>query len=272
MELKLTRPIIIFDVESTGLNITKDRIIELSYIKVFPDGHEQEHTYRFNPDMPIPEQAIAVHHITDDDVRDCPRFKDVAPELAALFSGCDIAGFNSNHFDIPILAQEMANANVEFNIKDCRFVDVQTIYHKKEKRDLAAACKFYCGVEMENHHAAAADTRTTLNVLKAQLDRYPDLENDIDFLSRYSSYSRNVDLAGRVVLNEEGKPTINFGKYKGQLLDEVLEKDFGYAGWVLSSDFAEDTKRVFREAKQRVDEKRRMDVKIEGLKEKFNAK
>lgn len=267
MELNLSRPIIIFDVESTGLNITKDRIIELSYIKVFPDGHEQEHTYRFNPGMPIPEQAIAVHHITDDDLRDCPSFSEIAPELAQLFSGCDIAGFNSNHFDIPILAQEMANAGVEFDLKNCRFVDVQTIFHKKEKRDLAAACKFYCGVEMENHHSASADTRTTLNVLKAQLDRYPDLENNIDFLSRYSSFSRNVDLAGRVVLNDDGKPAINFGKYKGQMLDDVLERDPGYAGWVMNSDFPEDTKRVFREAKQRIDEKR----KLEALKEKFNG-
>lgn len=272
MELNLSRPIIIFDVESTGLNITKDRIIELSYIKVFPDGHEQEHTYRFNPGMPIPQQSIAVHHITDDDVRDCPRFEQMAAELAQLFEGCDIAGFNSNHFDIPILAQEMANAGVEFDVKKCRFVDVQTIYHKKEKRDLAAACKFYCGVDMENHHESMADTRTTLNVLKAQLDRYPDLENDVDFLSKYSSYSRNVDLAGRVVLNDNGQPTINFGKYKGQLLDEVLERDWGYAGWVMNSDFPEDTKQVFREAKQRADEKRKMSNKIEDLKNKFNVK
>lgn len=272
MELNLSRPIIIFDVESTGLNITKDRIIELSYIKVFPDGHEQEHTYRFNPGMPIPQQSIAVHHITDDDVRDCPRFEQMAAELAQLFEGCDIAGFNSNHFDIPILAQEMANAGVEFDVKKCRFVDVQTIYHKKEKRDLAAACKFYCGVDMENHHESMADTRTTLNVLKAQLDRYPDLENDVDFLSKYSSYSRNVDLAGRVVLNDNGQPTINFGKYKGQLLDEVLERDWGYAGWVMNSDFPEDTKQVFREAKQRADEKRKMNNKIEDLKNKFNVK
>lgn len=272
MELNLSRPIIIFDVESTGLNITKDRIIELSYIKVFPDGHEQEHTYRFNPGIPIPQQSIAVHHITDDDVRDCPRFEQMAAELAQLFEGCDIAGFNSNHFDIPILAQEMANAGVEFDVKKCRFVDVQTIYHKKEKRDLAAACKFYCGVDMENHHESMADTRTTLNVLKAQLDRYPDLENDVDFLSKYSSYSRNVDLAGRVILNDNGQPTINFGKYKGQLLDEVLERDWGYAGWVMNSDFPEDTKQVFREAKQRADEKRKMSNKIEDLKNKFNVK
>ena len=265
MDLHLTRPLIIFDVESTGLNITKDRIIELSYIKVFPDGHEQENTYRFNPGMPIPEQSIAVHHITDADVRDCPTFAEKAAEIATLFDGSDIAGFNSNHFDIPLLAQEMANAKVPFDVKSCKFVDVQTIYHKKEKRDLAAACLFYCGVEMENHHASMADTRTTLNVLKAQLDRYPDLENDVDFLSRYSSYTRNVDLAGRVVLNDDGKPTVNFGKYKGQVLDDVLEKDSGYAGWVMSSDFPEDTKQVFRDAKQRVEEKR----KLEALKEKY---
>lgn len=270
MELHLSRPLIFFDVESTGLNIIKDRIIELSYIKVYPDGHEEERSFRFNPGMPIPEQSIAVHHITDDDVRDCPTFQQVAPELAQIFQDCDIAGFNSNNFDIPILAQEMSNARVPFDIRKCRFVDVQTIYHKKEKRDLAAACKFYCGVDMENHHESMADTRTTLNVLKAQLDRYPDLENDVDFLSKYSSFSRNVDLAGRVVLNENGVAVINFGKYKGQPLDEVLERDLGYASWVMNSDFAEDTKQVFREAKRRVDEKRKLNHKIEDLKLKFN--
>lgn len=268
MELNLTRPLVVFDVESTGLNITKDRIIELSYVKVFPDGHEEENTFRFNPGMPIPASSIAVHHITDADVAACPSFAQMAPEIARIFDGCDIAGFNSNHFDIPLLAEEMANAKVPFDVKACRFIDVQTIFHKKEKRDLEAACRFYCGVEMENHHNAMADARTTLNVLKAQLDRYPDLENDVDALSKYSSHSRNVDLAGRVVLNDNGQPIINFGKYKGQLLDEVLLRDNGYAGWVLNSDFADDTKRVFAEAKQRADEKRR----LEALKNKFNNK
>ncbi len=266
MELKLTRPLIVFDVESTGLNITRDRIIELSYVKVYPDGHESSHTYRINPGMPIPAASIAVHHITDADVAHCPTFAQLAQEIASVFEGCDIAGFNSNNFDIPLLAQEMAKAGVEFDIKQCRFVDVQTIYHKREKRDLAAACRFYCGVEMENHHNAMADARTTLNVLKAQLDRYPDLENDIGKLSAYSSHTRNVDLAGRVVLNDKGQPTINFGKYRGQLLDDVLANDPGYAGWVMNSDFADDTKRVFAEAKQRVNEQRRLNA----LKEKFN--
>ena len=160
MELNLTRPLVVFDVESTGLNITKDRIIELSYVKVFPDGHEEENTFRFNPGMPIPAASIAVHHITDADVAACPSFAQMAPEIARIFDGCDIAGFNSNHFDIPLLAEEMANAKVPFDVKACRFIDVQTIFHKKEKRDLEAACRFYCGVEMENHHNAMADART----------------------------------------------------------------------------------------------------------------
>ena len=268
MELNLQRPLVVFDVESTGLNITKDRIIELSYIKVFPDGHEESHTYRINPGMPIPKESMAIHHITDADVAGCPVFSELAPEIARLFENSDIAGFNSNHFDIPILAQEMANAGVPFDVKRCRFIDVQTIYHKKEKRDLAAASRFYCGVEMENHHNAMSDARTTLNVLKAQLDHYDDLENDVAALSTYSSHTRNVDLAGRVVLNDDGKPVINFGKYRNELLDEVLERDPGYAGWVMKSDFPEDTKRVFAEANRRVIEKR----KLEALKEHFNAK
>ena len=196
MQLNLKRPIIFFDLETTGLNITKDRIVEISVIKVYPDGHEEEKTRRLNPEMPIPEQASAVHGIHDEDVKDCPTFKQVSKSLAQMFEGCDIGGFNSNRFDIPLLAQEFFNAGIKFDFNKCKFIDVQTIFHKMEPRNLIAAYKFYCDKNLEDAHSACADTRATYEVLKAQLDRYSDdLQNDVEFLSNYSSQNRNVDLA-----------------------------------------------------------------------------
>lgn len=248
MQLNLKRPIIFFDLETTGLNITQDRIVEISVIKVFPDGHEEEKTRRLNPEMHIPEQATAVHGITDDDVKDCPTFKQVSKSLAQMFEGCDIGGFNSNRFDIPVLSQEFFNAGIKFDFNKCRFVDVQTIYHKKEPRNLIAAYKFYCGKDLKDAHSACADTRATLEVLKAQLDRYEgDLQNDIDFLSSYSSQNRNVDLAGRIIRNEEGVVVFNFGQHKGKSVEEVLTKTPQYLDWIMGRDFAEDTKNVLQE-------------------------
>ena len=249
MELNLKRPLVVFDLESTGLNITEDRIIELSYVKVFPDGHEESKTYRFNPGKVIPQQAIDVHHITNEMLVGEPTFKERAHDIANVFEGSDIAGFNSNHFDIPLLAQEMSKAGVPFDPSQHKFIDVQTIYHKREKRDLEAACIFYCGHPMENHHSAADDAKTTLEVLKAQLDHYADadepLRNDVDFLSEYSTHNRNVDLAGRIILNEKKQPVFNFGKHKGKTVEEVFTKlDFGYYDWMMKSDFAENTKQV----------------------------
>ena len=249
MELNLKRPLVVFDLESTGLNITEDRIIELSYVKVFPDGHEESKTYRFNPEKVIPQQAIDVHHITNEMLVGEPTFKERAHDIARVFEGCDIAGFNSNHFDIPLLAQEMSKAGVEFDPSQHKFIDVQTIYHKREKRDLEAACIFYCGHPMENHHSAADDAKTTLEVLKAQLDRYADdaepLLNDVEYLSQYSSHNRNVDLTGRIIYNEQKQPVFNFGKHKGKTVEEVLTKlDFGYYDWMMKSDFPENTKQV----------------------------
>ena len=250
MKLNLRNPIIFFDVESTGLNITSDRIIEIAYIKVWPNGNEESRTLRINPEMHIPEQSTAVHHITDDDVKDCPTFKQVARELGHVFEGCDIAGFNSNHFDVPILAEEMARAGVDFDVTRRKFIDVQTIYHRMERRDLAAAYKFYCGREMDNHHAALADTQATYEVLKAQLDRYPDvLQNDVEELAKISSYSRNVDLAGRFVYDDDGHEVFNFGKYKGQRVEDVLKRDTGYYGWMLNGDFTLNTKQALTRLK-----------------------
>lgn len=249
MELNLKRPLVVFDLESTGLNITEDRIIELSYVKVYPDGHEESKTYRFNPEKVIPQQAIDVHHITNEMLEGEPTFKERAHDIARVFEGCDIAGFNSNHFDIPLLAQEMSKAGVPFDPTQHKFIDVQTIYHKREKRDLEAACIFYCGHPMDNHHSASDDAKTTLEVLKAQLDRYADdaepLQNDVDYLSEYSTHNRNVDLAGRIIYNEQKQPVFNFGKHKGKTVEDVFTKlDFGYYDWMMKSDFPENTKQV----------------------------
>lgn len=250
MKLKLTRPIVFFDIEATGLNIAQDRIVELCYIKVFPNGNEASETLRFNPGIHISAEASEVNGIKDEDVADCPPFKEKAKELAAVFQGCDMAGYNSNHFDIPLLVEEFIRAGVDFDPAKCRFVDVQNIYHKMEKRTLSAAYKFYCGKDLEDAHTALADTRATYEVLQGQLDRYPDtLKNDVAFLSEFSRRHRNVDLAGRIVLDEQGEPVINFGKYKGRPVKEVLQRDQGYFAWIMQGDFPQNTKQAFMRIK-----------------------
>ena len=244
MELQLKRPLVFFDIESTGLSPEKDRIVEISLIKVYPDGHEEVRTRRLNPECHIPEESTAVHGITDDDVRDCPTFRQVAKSLASMIQGCDIAGYNSNRFDVPLLGEEFLRADVEVNFSRCRFIDVQTIFHKMERRTLEAAYKFYCDKDLTEAHSAEADTRATLEVLKAQLDRYPeDLQNDVEFLSSFTMQQRNLDLAGRFVYNEKDEVVINFGKHKGVPVAEVLKKEPGYYDWVMKADFSEDTKR-----------------------------
>ncbi len=244
MELNLKSPIIFFDVETTGLNITTDKIVEISYIKVFPNGNEESKTIRLNPEKHISEQSTAIHHITDDDVKDKPTFKMVAKELAKTFEGCDVAGFNSNRFDIPLLEEEFINAGIDIDLARRRFVDVQTIFHKMEQRNLVAAYKFYCGKNLEDAHSADADTRATYEVLKAQLDRYPSLQNDVQFLSDFSTQNKNVDLAGRIIYNDNNEEVFNFGKYKGQAVTEVLKRDSGYYGWMMRGDFPQNTKKV----------------------------
>ena len=251
MELKLKKPIIFFDLETTGLNITQDRIIEMSIIKIMPNGEEIERTLRFNPEMPIPAETTAVHHISDEDVANCRTFKMVAKELAKSFEGCDIAGFNSSRFDIPMLDQEFQRAGVKFDFTKPRFIDVQTIFHKKEQRNLVAAYKFYCDKDLTEAHSASADTRATYEVLKAQLDRYEDLPNDMEALAEFSCQNRNVDLAGRIIYNDQKQEVINFGKYKGRLVSEVLAQDPGYYGWIMQGDFPQNTKDVFTNIKLR---------------------
>ncbi|MGM9802712.1 MAG: exonuclease domain-containing protein [Muribaculaceae bacterium] len=244
MELNLKKPLVFFDLETTGVNYSHDKIVELSYVKVMPNGTKEENTYRFNPEMHIPEQATAVHHITDADVADCPTFRMRAKEIFKVFEGSDIAGYNSNRFDVPMLIEEFLRAGVNFDYTRCRFIDVQTIFHKMEQRTLVAAYKFYCNKDLEAAHSANADTMATYEVLKAQLDRYENLQNDVDFLAEFSAQNKNVDLAGRFVYDENRVPVFNFGKYKGQPVIKVLERDSGYYGWMMQGDFPQDTKNV----------------------------
>ncbi len=251
MQLNLKNPLIFFDLETTGIDIVKDRIVELSYVKVMPNGEETVKTYRINPEMPIPPESTAIHGITDEDVKDCPTFKAIAKTLAAQIEGCDLAGYNSNRFDIPLLAEEFLRADVDINLNKRRFIDVQTIFHKMEQRTLSAAYKFYCDKNLENAHTAEADAMATYEVLKAQLDRYPELTNDVTFLSQFSAYSKNVDFAGRMIYNSKGEEVINFGKYKGRLVEEVLQSDPGYYAWVMGADFPLNTKKMFTEIKLR---------------------
>ena len=251
MELNLKKPIIFFDLETTGTDISKDRIVEICYIKVLPDGREVEYSKRVNPGMHIPESASAVHGIYDDDVKDCPAFKEIAREIAAEFEGCDIAGFNSNRFDLPLLAEEFLRAQVDIDLSRMRAIDVQVLYHKREPRTLSAAYKFYCGSELENAHSALADTRATYEVLKAQLSHYSDMENDMEALSKESSFNNSVDFAGRIVYDENGCEVFNFGKYKGMSVEAVLVRDPGYYGWMMNGDFTLNTKQVLTRIKLR---------------------
>lgn len=245
MKLNLKNPIVFFDLETTGTNINSDRIVEICYLKVYPNGNEESKTMRINPEMHIPEASTAIHGIHDEDVADCPRFKDVAASIARDIEGCDLGGFNSNRFDIPVLAEEFLRAGVDIDLNRRKFVDVQVIYHKLEQRTLSAAYKFYCHKNLEDAHTAEADTRATYEVLQAQLDRYPDvLKNDISFLADYSSFNRNVDFAGRMVYDDKGVEVFNFGKYKGVPVAEVLRKDPGYYSWILQGDFTLNTKQM----------------------------
>lgn len=251
MELNLKNPIIFFDLETTGVNINTDRIVELSYIKVYPNGKEEVKTIRVNPEMSIPKEASEVHGIYDKDVENCPTFKEISKNLAKDFEGCDLAGFNSNRFDIPLLAEEFLRAESDIDISKRKFIDVQVIFHKMEQRTLSAAYKFYCDKELQDAHSAEADTRATYEVFKAQLDRYPQLKNDVSFLSEFSSFTKNVDFAGRIVYNDKGVEVFNFGKYKGESVAEVLKKDVGYYGWIMNGDFTLNTKSVLTKIRLR---------------------
>ena len=251
MKLHLKNPLVFFDLETTGTNIVSDRVVEISYLKIATNGEEEGKTRRINPEMPIPPQSTAIHGITDDDVKTAPTFKMIAKSLATQIEGCDLAGYNSNRFDIPLLAEEFLRADVDIDLMRRKFIDVQNIFHKKEQRTLAAAYKFYCEKELENAHTAEADTQATYEILQAQLDRYPDLTNDVAFLSEYSSYNNYADFAGRIIYNEKKQEVFNFGKYKGRLVEDVFQEDPGYYGWILQGDFALHTKKVLTAIKLR---------------------
>lgn len=251
MELKLKNPLIFFDLETTGIDISNDRIVELSYLKIDVQGNKKSKTFLINPGIPIPAQSTEIHGITDDDVKDAPLFSSIAKNLAKEIESCDLAGYNSNKFDIPLLAEEFLRAGVDIDLKRKKLVDVQVIFHKMEQRTLAAAYKFYCGKDLINAHSSEADTHATYEILKAQLDRYPELENDIETLANFSSYNRNVDFAGRIIYDEQDKELFNFGKYKGQLVEDVLKKDPSYYSWMQNSDFPLYTKKVLTAIKLR---------------------
>jgi len=251
MKLNIKNPIAFFDLETTGIQVAKDRIVEISIVKVMPNGEEEIKTIRVNPEMPIPAQSSAIHGIFDEDVKDAPTFKEVAKNLAKFLEGCDLAGYNSNRFDIPLLAEEFLRVDVDLDMRKRKLIDVQTIFHKMEQRTLTAAYKFYCGKVLEGAHGAQADTLATYEVLKSQLDKYTELENDMAFLAEFSKQNRNVDFAGLIILDENDVEVFNFGKNKGVPVEKILSEQPGYYGWMMGSDFPLYTKKVLTEIKLR---------------------
>lgn len=251
MELNLKNPIIFFDLETTGTDLAVDRIVEVSMLKVMPNGDTEIKTRKINPEIPVPPASTAVHGITDEDVKDAPKFREIAKSLAFYMEGCDIAGYNSDRFDIPILAEEFIRAGVDVDLKKRKTIDVQTIFHKMEQRTLSAAHKFYCGKELEDAHSAEADTLATYEVLKAQLDRYPELQNDMGFLSEFTTRNQFADYAGRIAYDEKGDEVFTFGKYKGRKVVEIFNIEPSYYSWMMNSNFPEYTKKVITEIRLR---------------------
>ncbi len=249
MELNLTRPICFFDLETTGTNVAKDRIVEISILKIFPNGNKESKTWLVNPGITIPKEVVAIHGISNEKVANEPTFKERSKEIYAIIKDCDLGGFNSDRFDIPLLAEEMLRAEVDFDMKNTVSVDVQTIFHKMEKRTLSAAYKFYCNKELTDAHSAEADTMATYEVLLSQLDRYPELDNNIKKLAEFSSHKRTVDFAGFIVWDEDDEEMFSFGKHKGKKVHDVLEKEPGYFSWILNADFPLYTKKVLTQIK-----------------------
>jgi len=251
LELNLRRPIAFIDLETTGLSVSADRIVEISVLKINPGGKEEWMTTRINPEMPIPPAASSIHGISNEDVALAPTFREIARTLVAFLEGCDLAGYNAIKFDLPVLAEEFLRVNIDFSFRKRKYVDVQVIYHKKEQRTLSAAYQFYCKKDLSDAHSSKADTEATFEVLKAQLDRYRDLENDIEKLSEFSSFNNLVDFAGRIILNEHGVEVFNFGKHKGKTVESVLKEEPSYYSWIMNGDFPLYTKKVLTEIKLR---------------------
>jgi DNA polymerase-3 subunit epsilon len=247
MKLNLRNPIIVFDLETTGLNLVTDRIVEISVMKIHPNGSEDIKTRRINPGMPIPAEATAIHKITDDDVKDCPTFEKIAKSLAVYMEGCDLAGYNLLKFDIPLLVEEFLRAGLNVDFRKNKIIDVQNIFHKMEQRTLVAAYKFYCHKSLDQAHNAEADTKATYEILQSQLDVYPELQNDVKFLSEFSVNTQNFDYANRIVADKNNEPVFNFGKYKGRKVREIFALEPSYYSWIMNGEFTLDTKRIFTE-------------------------
>lgn len=276
MNLKLKKPLAIFDLETTGLNITQDKIVEIAIIKVNPDGSEEQFHSLINPEMKIPDEVSQIHHIFDKDVQDKPTFKQIAKKVTDFIGDADLVGFNSNKFDIPVLSEELLKVNSDFDVSDREFIDVQNIFHKMEQRTLSAAYKFYCEKEIENAHSALDDTKATWEVMKAQVDRYSNLENNVSFLSEFSKAGNNtlVDFAGRLALNKNKEVVYNFGKNKGKTVKEISVSEPGYYGWMMQADFPLYTKRCLKKEMERIKSENKntsisMEEKMKALKNKF---
>ncbi|WP_298948383.1 3'-5' exonuclease [uncultured Polaribacter sp.] len=275
MNLKLEKPIVFFDLETTGVNIATDRIVEIAILKVFPNGNKESKTWLVNPEIEIPQGATDVHGITNEKVVTEPTFKELAPAINKMIEGCDLAGFNSNRFDIPLLAEELMRSGIDFDMKNRKAIDVQVIFHKKEQRTLSAGYQFYCGKELEGAHGAEADTNATYEILLAQLDKYDDIENSVDALSEYSTHGERADFAGFILMNEDKQEIFSFGKYKGRTVEEVLKENPGYNNWIQNADFPLYTKKVLREIKERMSAPKNTmtdEEKLQALQQKFNLK
>lgn len=275
LNLKLEKPIVFFDLETTGVNIATDRIVEIAILKVFPNGNKESKTWLVNPEIEIPQGATDVHGITNEKVVTEPTFKELANEVSKMIEGCDLAGFNSNRFDIPLLAEELMRVGIDFDMKNRKAIDVQVIFHKKEQRTLSAGYQFYCGKELEGAHGAEADTNATYEILLAQLDKYDDIENSVDALSEYSTHGERADFAGFILMNEDKQEIFSFGKYKGRTVEDVLKENPGYNNWIQNADFPLYTKKVLREIKERMSApKNKMtdEEKLQALQQKFNLR
>ncbi len=249
MALTLKKPICFFDLETTGTNIVKDRIVEIAILKVFPNGNKQKFSSLVNPEIEIPDEVVAVHGISNEKVVNEPTFKALSKKIYDLIKDSDLSGFNCDRFDIPLLVEEFLRAGIDVDLKKMLSVDVQTIFHKMEQRTLSAAYKFYCDKQLENAHSALADTEATYKVLLAQLERYSDLPQTVSELSEFTVRRDRVDFAGQLALDEEGDPIFNFGKHKGTKVRVVLEQEPGYFGWILNADFPLYTKKVLTQIK-----------------------
>jgi len=251
LHLNLKRSLAFVDLETTGINIATDRIVEFSVLKITPEGKEEWMISRINPEMPIPASSTAFHGITDNDVASSPTFKEIAKNLASFLEGCDLAGYNALKFDIPVMAEEFLRVNVDFNFKKRRYIDVQVIFFKKEQRTLSAAYQFYCNKSIKNAHSSKADTQATYEVLQAQLDMYNDLENDVEKLSDFSAHNNSADFIGRIIYDENGVEVFNFGKHKGKKVEQVFKEEPSYYSWMMNGDFPLYTKKILTEIKLR---------------------